>query len=665
MSLIIAKLLQHIVRQNFCDHDIREFFGPTCVRSGRTGDLDCWRFMCGITGILRFDGSGIDRTVLDSMTASLVHRGPDGSGLYIDRHAGLGHRRLSIIDLEGGSQPLSNENGTVWVTFNGEIFNYQDLRLELERHGHVFKTVSDTEILVHGYEQWGHALPSRLRGMFACVVWDARNDCLFVARDRVGIKPLYYVRQPRYFAFASEMQAFRSIADFSPTVDPQAIDLYLHFQYVPAPHTIYREVQKLPPAHWLQVSGDGTVIGPTRYWDLAFRPDRSLNENQWIERLDAALEETVRTHLVADVPFGAFLSGGVDSSMMLAYMSRILKQPVKAFCIGHPREDYDERQFARQAAMVCGAEYVEEVVEPDAMSLLPELVRHYGEPFGDSSAIPTYYASRLARRHVKMVLSGDGGDEGFAGYHSYPAILWEHRAPEGNLRKVRHFLANRARAFGCWPRRTTIADSKYERSAVVSPGQRNLMWRPEFRHLISETRSSFEASFSRGPRDELLNHLQHFDIFNYVAFDNLTKVDVASMSHGLEVRVPLLDHVFLEIAAQVPPELKLAAPRGLNGTPPMEKVIGKYLLKRTAERFFPRDFIHREKRGFEVPIREWFAGPFQTELRGRLLADDGPLTDYFESESLVDLVDSSGKSRTQAWQAWLLLVLHEWLTQSK
>ena len=626
--------------------------------------------MCGIAGILYTDGRHVRPQEVEAMAAALAHRGPDGSGVHVDRSVGLGHRRLSIIDLDGGAQPMANEDGSVWVTFNGEIYNYRELRSQLERSGHVFRTASDTETLVHGYEEWGADLPSHLRGMFAFAIWDGRKQRLFLARDRVGIKPLYYLDQPGVFAFASEMQAFRQIEDFSPTVDPQAIDMFLHYQYIPAPHTICHEVRKLPPAHHLEVDRDSHVRGPSRYWDLEFRPDRTLTEDEWIERLDAALEETVRTHVVADVPFGVFLSGGVDSSTVLAYLSRIVQVPVKAFCIGHADESYDERRFAQEAAQVCGADYLEEVVEPDAMVLLPELVRHYGEPFGDSSALPTFYVSRLARRHVKMVLSGDGGDELFAGYHAYPAILWEHRAPETGFRQLRHSLANGARACGLWPRRRSIADSKYERIAVIEPELRSRLWRPEYRRLLEGTRSQFDRAFARGPRNEVLNRLQYFDLFNYIAFDNLTKVDVASMYHGLEVRVPLLDHVFLETAAQIPPELKLAPAAGSESArgaalPPGSRVVGKYLLKRTAERFFSRDFLNRGKRGFEVPIQEWFSGPFREELRSRLLESNGPLTDYFDPKCLAEMVDSSSDSRLNAWKVWLLLVLQEWFVQSR
>jgi asparagine synthase (glutamine-hydrolysing) len=627
--------------------------------------------MCGIAGIVRVDAAPVNAVQLQLMTDRLAHRGPDGAGIFTDGPVGLGHRRLSIIDLNGGRQPLANEDGKVHVTFNGEIYNYRDLQRQLESFGHQFRTSSDTEVLVHAWEQWGTDCVNHLRGMFAFAIWDARQQQLFLARDRVGIKPLLYSWQKGYLAFASEMQALIALPGFEATVDVQAIDQYLHYQYIPAPFSVYRQVRKLPPGHSLLIDAQRPVQAkPVRYWQLRFAPDRSLDEKAWIERIDAALEETVRTHLVSDVPFGAFLSGGMDSSTIVAYMSRILKEPVKAFCIGHGDAAYDERNWAKEAAKITGAEYYEEVVEPDGLQLLPDLVRHYGEPFADSSAIATWYVSRLARKHVKMVLSGDGGDELFAGYHAYPAILSEHRKPAALLSRCRHELANGVRKAGLWPRLSSVADSKYARTAVMMGDERTSLWRPEYRTLGENTRSIFDQEFARVSGGELLNDLQAYDVANYIPFDNLTKVDIASMCHGLEVRVPLLDHVFMETAAQVPPELKLKADVGngngrLSTLQSQTGVTGKYLLKRNAERFFPKEFIHRGKRGFEVPVRNWFAGPHRHELHARLMGPDTNLAQYFEPESVAHLVNHAGQDKVAAWKAWSLLVLDEWLEQQK
>ena len=630
--------------------------------------------MCGIAGILRTDGASLKdassgQSFLRQMTDRIAHRGPDGDGFYIDGSVGLGHRRLSIIDLEGGKQPIPNEDGTIHVTFNGEIYNYRELQSELKSLGHKFRTSSDSEVIVHAWEQWGPDCVEHLRGMFAFGIWDQNVGKLFLARDRVGIKPLLYSWQNGYFAFASEMQSLTTLPEFESTINVQAIDQFLHYQYIPAPHSIYREVKKLPPGHTLLIDTQSpTQAEPQRYWQLDFAPDRSLNEDQWLERIDAALEETIRAHLVSDVPFGAFLSGGIDSSTVVAYMSRILKEPVRAFCIGHADDSYDERNWAKEAAEITGAEYFEEVVEPDGLSLLPELVKHYGEPFADSSAIPTWYVSRLARRHVKMVLSGDGGDELFAGYYAYAAVLCEHRQPIGFSKRLKHAIANGARRAGIWPLNSTVADSKYGRTGVMNCEERQNLWRPEHHPLMDETRNDFDHRYRAVCGGETLNDLQGFDLENYIAFDNLTKVDIASMCHGLEVRVPLLDHVFLETAAQVPPELKLKPDPG-NGTGRLEtiqnpqKAVGKYLLKKNAERFFSHDFLHRDKRGFEVPIRNWFAGQHRNELRDRLNGAESQLSEYFQPQAVESLVSSAEQDKVAAWKAWSLLVLEEWMTQ--
>lgn len=626
--------------------------------------------MCGLLGVMSVGRPVVSTDSFQRCLRMLAHRGPDGEGIFQDKIISLGHRRLSIIDLEAGRQPLSNEDGTVWITFNGEIYNYRDLRQRLIGLGHRFQTDSDTETIVHAWEQWGPECVHQLRGMFAFAIWDQNQQSLFLARDRVGIKPLLYTVQPGFVAFASEMQALTCLPDLPLTVNAQAIDLYLHYQYIPAPYSIYTEIKKIEPGHSLLIRHGQPVPEPRQYWTLKFQPDRGLDERQWLDRLDAALEETVRTHLVADVPFGAFLSGGLDSSTVVAYMSRILKQPVKSFCIGHGDVNYDERNWAHEAARITGAEYHEEVVEPEGLTLLPDLVKHYGEPFADSSAIPTWYVSRLARKHVKMVLSGDGGDELFAGYYAYPAILAQHRRPlEWGLR-IRHAVGNQARRVGLRPPLPSMADNKFARTAVLSETERTGLWKADYQAVIGRTRQQFEVQFTRSFSSEPLNQLQGFDVGNYIPYDNLTKVDVASMSHGLEVRVPLLDHQFMETVAQIPPEMKLRPEPG-NGNGKLETLqspvacVGKYLLKRNAERFFPKEFIHRGKRGFEVPVCQWFAGPHKAELADRLTGANSHIGDYFESHAVQQLVQQAGHDKVSAWKAWSLLVLEEFLQQAR
>ncbi|HEY4641153.1 MAG TPA: asparagine synthase (glutamine-hydrolyzing), partial [Thermoanaerobaculia bacterium] len=396
--------------------------------------------MCGIAGIL--DADHADPGAAIAMANRIRHRGPDGSGEWSCAAISLSHRRLSIIDLEGGRQPLANEDASVHVTYNGEIYNFRELRKTLLDCGHTFTTVSDTEVLVHAWEEWGRDCVEKLRGMFAFAIWDEKKQQLLLARDRAGIKPLYYYRSGSRFAFASELQAF---SGWERTLDPEALDLYLHFQYIPAPYTIYKEIRKLPPAHTLLIS-PRSEPDIRRYWSLRFEPGNGLSESQWLDELDAVISESVRLHLVSDVPFGAFLSGGVDSSLVTSYMSEHLRdEHVRTYSIGFDDPDYDELPYARIVSDYLHTTHREEMVYPDAIAILPELVRHYGEPFADSSAIPTYYVSRLAAADVKMVLSGDGGDEAFAGYASYAFMAREHRPARGFARRARFLLGSAGR----------------------------------------------------------------------------------------------------------------------------------------------------------------------------------------------------------------------------
>lgn len=620
--------------------------------------------MCGIAGIVRFDGEPVAAEHLRAMAERLRHRGPDGEGVASFGAAGLAHRRLAIIDVEGGAQPLDNEDGSVAVTFNGEIYNFRELRSRLEGLGHRFRTDCDTEVVVHAYEEWGDRCVEQFRGMFAFGIWDQRKQRLLLARDRVGIKPLYYARLPQMLAFASELQAFDAIGDFEPNIDLQALDLYLHFQYIPAPYSIYREVRKLPPGHTLAVDAAGNTFGAQRYWHLGTGSNPRLSEGRWIERLHEVLDETVRLHLVSDVPFGAFLSGGVDSSTVVAYMSQACDLPVHTFSIAFDAPEFDESPYAREAARRLNTVHHEEIVRPDALGVLPILARHYGEPFADSSAVPTYYVSRLAAEHVKMVLSGDGGDENFAGYTSYQTLLWKHRRPTGFYRRARHFAGGLLRQAGLRPAIPSPDDTWYELAASQYFGTepRRRLWRPEYRSLLDHTRGWFDGRLREAPTSNLCSRYQHFDLHSYLPHDILAKVDVASMIHGLEVRVPLLDHVLMETVSQLPVELKLrSAGRAADGQPP--PTIGKYLFKKNAERFFTRDFLHRAKRGFSIPLADWFRGRNRGELEERLRTSDSPLCEWFEPGVIAQVIDEHMNGRDHSGRLWSLLVLSEWLGQ--
>ncbi len=620
--------------------------------------------MCGIAGFASKAAVPGD-DVAAAMLERIRSRGPDGHGARAFGPATLLHRRLAILDLAGGAQPLSNEDGTVWITFNGEIYNFQALRAELESAGHRFRTRSDTEVVVHAYEQWGSGCLSRLRGMFAFAIWDEKRGELFLARDRVGIKPLLYLQQGDLFAFASELRAFEAIPCLRPRIDEAAIDLYLHFQYIPAPLTIFKETRKLPPGHFLVWRADGSVQGPTRYWELRFEPDVGRSEDEWLEELDAALDEAVRLHLVSDVPFGAFLSGGVDSTTVVAYMRRHLSEPVETFTIGFEEAESDESPHAAAAARRLGTKHRALVVKPDALGVLPELVEHYGEPFGDSSAIPTYYVSRLASQHVKMVLSGDGGDENFAGYSTYARVIQtqRERTPRGLAKRSRHAVANVARSLGVWPQvpwPTDTANVWRETVAYFHDEQRARLWRPEFRHLVDGTRGWFENGWARTEAPDVCSRLQKLDIETYLPYDILTKVDVASMCHGLEVRVPLLDHVLMETVARMPADLKLRiddadAPAAPNGS------VGKYLLKRLAARHVDRATLDRPKQGFSLPIDAWFRGPLKPALEESVLGSRSRLREYLDPAAVRAIAEQHERGGRQGFRLWALLFLEAWL----
>jgi len=604
------------------------------------------------------------------MTNALAHRGPDGNGYHTDGPVALGHRRLAIIDLAGGAQPISNEDGTVWVTFNGEIYNYQELRTELIAAGHQFRSNSDTEVLVHAYEQWGRDCLNRLRGMFGLAFWDANLRQLILARDRMGIKPLVYMQDGSRFAFASELQALRALGATAWTTDLAALDLYLHFQYIAAPFTIYRGVHKLLPAHMMVVHADGRVEAPSRYWQLQLEPDTARSEQDWLECLDESLRESTALHLRSDVTFGAFLSGGIDSSTIVAYMGQLLHQPVKTFTIGYAEQEYDERKEAAYVADCVQTDHHEQVVHPNAVHILPELVRHYGEPFADSSAIPTWYVSQVARQHVKMVLSGDGGDESFAGYSSYAYIEWCHRRPVGMLETARHFAGNVLRRLGVRPQLPTPRDTWYGRGSYFSLARREPLWQPEFHHWMGGTRQWFDEQIAAAPTVDLATTYQHFDLHNYLTYDNLTKVDIASMYHGLEVRVPLLDHVLLEKVARLPASLKLHpidsvryADRS-STKQPLQDIVRKYILRRNGERFFSNEFLYRRKMGFEVPVRLWFRQQ-DSRLAALLEQPSDQFCRLFQLPYVYRLLEEHRAGTDHAWRLWSLVFLEEWFRQNQ
>jgi asparagine synthase (glutamine-hydrolysing) len=613
--------------------------------------------MCGIAGIIKRD-SYVTEQEINSVTEALTHRGPDGSDIYLYGNVALGHRRLSIIDLEGGRQPLCNEDQTIWITFNGEIYNYRELKEQLVKNGHVFHTHSDTEVIVHAYEEWGKECVKKLRGMFAFAILDQRKQQVFLARDHFGIKPLVYGVSKGVFCFASEIQALMLVPELSLTISLKAIDQYLQFQYIPAPETICNEIRKLPPAHFMIVNLAGEIETIQPYWKFEFKPVEGKSITSWKEELEEVIKESVRAHLVSDVPFGAFLSGGIDSSLVVGMMAQQMQHPVKTFSIGFKEEKYNELEYARKVASYWATDHYEEIVEPDALAILPELVQHYGEPFGDSSAIPTWYVSRLAKRHVTMVLTGDAGDELFAGYQTYTKNWSRHLSPvpenlHGLKRSVYPFFHQLFPSR--YPLRTATLKDWIKYIHYCDDSSRKSFWKPDvYHHFTSNNREFLENLFAQLNSSAHFQKVQSLDFDSYLPGDILAKVDIASMMHSLETRTPLLDIKVVEMAAKIPQHYNIQKHNGLWE--------GKLLLKKILGNHFPDSFLYRKKMGFSVPLDHWFgpSGANKNKVTERLLDSSGGLSDYFNKQSIEHIANGNN-----AGLKWLFLFLQEWLVQYK
>ena len=591
------------------------------------------------------------------MNQRLVHRGPDGGDLFVEGSVALAHRRLAIIDPATGQQPLRNENGSIWLVANGEVYNFRELRRTLEADGHVFRTQGDCETIVHGYEKWGTDVVHHLRGMFAFALWDGRRRRLLLARDRVGIKPLCYALDANGIAFASELQALRIWPGLDRSIDADALDQFLHLQYIPAPGSIYRGIRKLEPGHHLVISADGKIEGPKRYWRMQWQADAHRTDEEWVEALDAALEDSVRAHLVSDVPFGAFLSGGVDSSTVVAYASKILDDPLRTFTIGFDTPEFDEREPARAFAQASQTQHQEQTVGLDALELLPRLVHHYGEPFADSSAVCTWRVCEAARRDVPMVLSGDGGDEVFAGYSYFPKLAETYRSPTGTPRRLRRAVGDLLRKAGLLAAAPDLADAWYGRSPWFGESERSLLYRDDLQGRTRAARDWNRATFASIPAGDALSRCQQMDIETYLPYDNLAKVDIASMAHGLEVRVPLLDHRLLEVVGRMPPSIRLRHAEQADGT---SEWCGKYVLKKAANRFYPWEWLTTSKRGFSMPISRWLGGENKQAVRDQLCDPAAGLDEWFDRNRVAALIEEHGASQDHGHRLWSLLVLSEW-----
>ena len=611
--------------------------------------------MCGIAGVLSLTGKPVAQEEVEAMCDAMVHRGPNDAGYYVAPEAVLGMRRLSIIDIDGGHQPVHNEDRSVWVVFNGEIYNFKTLRASLERQGHRFYTDTDTEVIVHLYEQYGESCVDKMRGMFAFAVWDERRKSLLIARDRLGIKPLFYTVTDGRFAFGSELKVILQLPEVERKLNWASVNSLFSAMTTPSEYSIIDSVHKLKPGHILTVSArHGIRI--RQYWDVEFDPDYTKTEQHFIERLRDLLEESVRLRLIADVPLGAFLSGGIDSSAVVATMARISSGPVKTFSIGFPDKDYDELDYARQVARKFGTDHHELIVDPNVLSFIEDLPWFLDEPFGDSSAIPTYMVSKLAADSVTVVLSGDGGDELFAGYDKYVKERAERKLEQipSPLRQVAG-LAGRFMPEGMKGRNflqhlaLVGADRFFETNILFREMEKASLFEADaFEHIQKEDPRSAWRSFLQNGRIHWLSALQYMDIKNYLPNDILTKVDRMSMAHSIETRVPLLDHKVVEFTATIPPELKL---RGKTT---------KYIFKKAMEGILPNQILNRPKRGFAIPLGRWFRGQLSLYVRDLLLSRKSLERGLFRKSYIERLIELNDRGRPLDLQLWTLITFELW-----
>jgi len=606
------------------------------------------------------------------MNEAQRHRGPDAGGIHIEQGIGLGHRRLSIIDRADGQQPLFNEDGSVVVVFNGEIYNYRELHDELSGYGHCFTTHSDTEVIVHAWEQWGEGCVRHFRGMFAFALWDRNQQTLFLARDRLGIKPLYYaLLGDAQLVFASELKALKQHPLFARQLDPLAIEEYFGFGYVPEPRSIYQGTWKLPPGHTLTIRRPmHRLPEPRQYWDVSFGETSRRDDSEAIELLREKLREAVGIRLVAEVPLGAFLSGGVDSSSVVAMMAGLKAEPVNTCSIAFGHEEFDESAYAAQVSKLFSTHHSVEHVDPDDYSLVDALAGIYDEPFADSSALPTYRVCELAKKHVTVVLSGDGGDEVVAGYSRYAQhasdLALKQRLPgwmRSALGRLGEFYPQHDWMPGLLRRRQSLVSmgqdpvtAFFEINSVMKNDLRARLYRKDYRASLQGYRADHVSHRHAQNCDskDPVSLAQYLDIKTYLPGDILTKVDRASMAHALEVRVPLLDHELVEWAATLQPRHKQ---RGGEG---------KWLLKKAMERDLPSDVLYRRKRGFAVPLQTWFKGPLRERvaqaINSPLLHDAG----IFEPSALQNMWAQHLQGREDfSPQIWALLMFESFLRQEQ
>ncbi len=567
--------------------------------------------MCGIAGKIYFkQRQNITTDEVVAMTDTIHHRGPNDSGIFIDQNVGLGHRRLSIIDLSSaGHQPMCSANQKTWITFNGEIYNYLDLRRELEKDGVKFQSHTDTEVIIYLYHKYGVDCLKKLRGMFAFAIWNKDTRELFIARDRIGKKPVKYFYNENVFIFASELKAILKNKEVAKEIDYSAIDQYLTFGYVPSPKTGYKNIYKLEPASYLLVRENGEVI-KKEYWDINFSQKLDLSENEWEDKVLNKLKESVKIRLMADVPLGAHLSGGIDSSLIVALMSEQLSQPVKTFSIGFEEKNYDETKYARLVAQKYNTDHTEVIIKPDATAIISDLARQYEEPFADNSALPTWYLCQTTKQKLTVALNGDGGDESFAGYKRYEMMkLYKllKYLPAKNITSSVSKLVYQTTGIKNFLRLKQILDNLDQNPldfytnniSHFSNIEKNCLYTEDLKRSIQQN-TSYQEIYNKTDNLEWLDKFLYLGIKSHLPDDLIPKVDIASMAFGLEVRSPFLDHELMELSAQMPSSLKI---KGLNK---------KYLLKKIAYKYLPKECIDRPKQGFDAPLDFWFKNSLKT-----------------------------------------------------
>lgn len=624
--------------------------------------------MCGICGVVNFSGQPIEKKVLVKMASTLAHRGPDAEGFYTNdqqghnAQVGLAHRRLSIIDITTGQQPLSNEDDSVWIVFNGEIYNYMEIRSTLISKGHVFKTNSDTETIVHAYEHWGQSCVEKLRGMFAFAIWDCEKEELFLGRDRLGIKPLYYHWDGHVFVFASEIKAILEHPNVKREVNLEAVSDYFSLLYIPAPKSIFKNVSKLEAGYTLSLNFKNT-LKIRQYWDLSFDPNHVLTEGEWKNRLVTKLEEAISIRLMSEVPLGAFLSGGIDSSAVVALMSGLMSEPVKTTAIGFKEDTFNELPFARDVANQYKTDHFEQTVTPESLSVLDGLSWLYDEPFADSSAVPTYYVSGAAKEKVTVCLSGDGGDENFAGYRRHYFDLLENKIRgvmpvsfrQNVIRPIASLYPKLDWAHQVFRAKTLLTNLSidpvegYFNSMSFFQDVREdlLVQHQELRDYSAL--DIFKRHYKNAPKDPL-SAIQYIDVKTYLVDDILTKVDRASMAHSLEVRVPLLDHEFMELVATIPSSLKLKGKEG------------KYIFKKSLQPLLSQETLYRKKKGFSMPISHWFKAELKPMFEELVLGKRSRAQNLLNPKtiSLLWKQHQSGV-RKRGTELWAILMLEKWM----